>query len=346
MVNRIKAAAVMAFLALTVSSCAVSGRETVYASTTWHMDTYYSYTLYGKGGEAVYADLEDIVSDGENVFDCYSPDSEITSVNSAVGGEEIPISEELFRVLEASLNGYRVSEGAFDPTVGVLTELWGFGTEDPHVPSETELQEVLPCVDGSRIQLSVQDGNYSLTKGKGQKLDLGGIAKGYVLSLMKARLQESGLDSAVISAGGNVLLYGEREFTVGIRRPEKDALDPVCAFLLKDCVISTTGSYERFFVEDGVTYSHILDPRTGESVTGDGMASLSVICDDPTEADLLSTSYYVLGMERAVEAMKAGDITAVVLTSDGRILCSAVLAGHLKEDSLADGWELEVVGNE
>ncbi|MBR2591738.1 MAG: hypothetical protein IKD62_02085, partial [Oscillospiraceae bacterium] len=75
-------------------------------------------------------------------------------------------------------------------------------------------------------------------------------------------------------------------------------------------------------------------------------ASLSVICSDPTEADLLSTSYYVMGMERAVEAMKAGDITAVVLTSDGRILCSAVLAGHLKEDSLADGWELEVVGNE
>lgn len=345
MKNGIKILALLTFLSLAVSSCASSGKEEVYASTTWHMDTYYSYTLYGKGGESVFSDMEEIVSESEKVFDCYSPDSEISEVNSAAGDESMPISEELYRVLEASLNGYRAYGGVFDPTVGAMTELWGFGTESPHVPSDDELRAVLPYVDGSLLRLSSEGGKYSLTKGSGQKLDLGGIAKGYVLSLIKDCLRESGLESAVISAGGNVLLYGNREFAVGIRRPEKDALDPVCVFKLMDCVISTTGSYERFFVENGVTYSHILDPRTGESVTGDGMASLSVICDDPTKADLLSTSYYVMGMERAIEAMEAGKITAVILTTDGRILCSACLAEYLQEDSVADGWEVEVIGN-
>ena len=165
------------------------------------------------------------------------------------------------------------------------------------------------------------------------------------LLMIAEKLADSKLTNAVISVGGNVLLYGDRKFSVGIRRPSKDALDPVCTFNLNSCVVSTTGSYERFFVEDGVEYCHIIDPKTGKSVNED-MVSISVVMSDAAEADLWSTAYFVKGMDAALEAMRNGELEGIILTKDKKILCSEGLAEKLEDGSVAEGWAWEVVTRE
>ena len=343
--HKITAILILLALACTLVSCAGQKKDDVYVNTTWHMDTYFSYTLYGRKAEKVFEDLEKIAQDCEKVFDCYSEDSEISAVNRSRETEDIEISRDLYEVMKTALNGYMTSDKCFDPTVGRLVQLWGFGTDTPSVPSDEDIKEALQYVGGAKVTLAEKDGRYYISRPEGMLLDLGGIAKGYTLSKMADALGESKLTDAVISVGGNVLLYGDRELSVGIRRPHKDALDPVCVFSLRDCVVSTTGSYERFFVQHGHEYCHIIDPKTGKSVQGD-MVSLSVVCADPTEADLLSTAYFVKGLNVTLEAMRAGELEAVILTADGRILCSESLAGRLEEGSIADGWTMEVIGCE
>lgn len=326
-------------------SCGGQTKEKVYANTTWHMDTYFSYTLYGKEAEKVFSKLEDIVLRDESIFDCYSQDSEISAVNGTSGEDYMEISQDLYLVLKKAYEGYRLSDMTFDPTIGRLVSLWGFGTDTPSVPSDESVRETLKYIGASKIRLKAEDGHYYLSKPEGMILDLGGIAKGYTLSEMAEELDSSGLIGAVISAGGNVLLYGDREFSVGIRRPHKDALDPVCVFTLESCVVSTTGSYERFFVQNGHEYCHIIDPKSGQSVSGD-MVSISVVCEDATDADLWSTSYFVKGIDAAVTAMREGQLEGVILTKDKRIICSEGLAGRLEENSIAEGWTWEVIACE
>ena len=342
--RRISAILILIIFACSLVSCG-GKKEKVYANTTWHMDTFFSYTLYGRNGEKVFGELEQTVDDAEKVFDCYLEDSEISAVNASTETEDIEISRDLYEVLVIALDGYRKSDMCFDPTVGRLVQLWGFGTDKPYLPSDEEIKEALQYVGGAKVKLTEKDGKYYISRPDGLLLDLGGIAKGYTLSKMADVLKESRLSDAVISVGGNVLLYGDREVSVGIRRPHKDALDPVCTFTLSDCVVSTTGSYERFFVQHGKEYCHIIDPKTGRSVQGE-MVSLSVVCDDPTQADLLSTAYFVKGMKAAVQAIKDGELEGVILTEDGRMLCSEGLAGKLEDGSVADGWTWEVIPHE
>ena len=343
--RRFTAILLILIFTLSLVSCSGQGEGDVYVDTTWHMDTYFSYLLYGRKSEKVFAELEEIVVNAEQVFDCYSLNSEIYAVNDEAGDGYKAISQELYEVLNRALSGYSRSDGAFDPTVGRLVSLWGFGTDDPSVPSEADIEEALQHVGGYEVHLQQVDGRYYVSKSEGMMLDLGGIAKGYTLTLIARKLADSKLSAAVISAGGNVLLYGDREFSVGIRRPSKDALDPVCTFSLNNCVVSTTGSYERFFVEDGVQYCHIIDPKTGKSVSGE-MVSLSVVHSDAAEADLWSTAYFVKGMDAALEAMRTGKLEGVILTRDNRILCSEGLAEKLEDGSIAEGWTWEVVACE
>ncbi|MBR0343134.1 MAG: FAD:protein FMN transferase [Oscillospiraceae bacterium] len=343
--RRLTAILMMFILTLSLVSCGGQGEGDVYVDTTWHMDTYFSYLLYGRKAEKVFNELEEIVKNAEQVFDCYSADSEIYAVNEEDEDGYKEISRELFEVLERALSGYSRSDGAFDPTVGRLVSLWGFGTDDPSVPSDEDIKEALQHVGGSDVHLKQVDGRYYVSKPEGMMLDFGGIAKGYTLTLIARKLADSKLTDAVISVGGNVLLYGDRKFSVGIRRPSKDALDPVCTFSLSRCVVSTTGSYERFFVENGVQYCHIIDSKTGQSVNGD-MVSLSVVMSDAAEADLWSTAYFVKGMDAALEAMRIGELEGVILTEDNRILCSEGLAEKLEEGSVAEGWTWEVVARE
>ncbi|MCK4590454.1 MAG: FAD:protein FMN transferase, partial [Candidatus Latescibacteria bacterium] len=212
----------------------------------------------------VFAEMERI----DRMMDNYSPTSEITSINSTAGKERVSISPEMGQVLKRSQYFAELSGGAFDITIGPVKEVWDFESENPTVPLSGQLAAALTLVGYQNVQLD--GGRVRLLKPR-MKLDLGGVAKGYAVDCAVEFLKERGAKSALVEAGGDVRLYGEkpsgRDWQIAIRHPrEKEKLIRVGKVELP--AVATSGDYERLFVKDGKRYHHILDPNTGYPAKG------------------------------------------------------------------------------
>ena len=243
--------------------------------------------------------------------------SEVSKINASGRGE---LSEDTAEVLERGLEIYRDTEGLFDITVCPLMSLWGFSTGEYHVPEAGELEEVLALVDASGVRF---DGR-TVVLGEGQQMDLGGIAKGYASARVMEIYQAHGIESGMVSLGGNVQVTGNRPdgapWQVGIQDPDGGPGEVLAVLNVTDRAVITSGGYERYFEEDGKTYIHILDPRTGYPADND-LASVTVVSGDGTLADALSTSLYIMGYEGAVEYWRAHReaFDMVLVTEKGEI---------------------------
>ena len=182
------------------------------------------------------------------------------------------------------------------------------------------------------FKFNCEDNKYYVRAGEGQKLDLGAIAKGYALNEMSMAAYRANCTEGIISLGGNVLLLGSGQdgsgYKVGIRCPDENSNSSVVTVVLENTVLSTSGSYERFFFEEGVRYCHIIDPRTGDCSEKD-LKSVTVICEDPIVADCMSTAYYVMGIDRTLDALASGEISGMAIDTSGVI--------YVSED-LTDRW--------
>lgn len=285
------------------------------------MDTVMTFTAYGKHSEeAVDAAIRE-VERLDALLSTGSTSSEITILNAAGGGQGL--SDDTTELFQRGLEIYEDTDGAFDFTIYPLMQLWGFPTGEYHVPSAEELQEVLSLVEASKVELS-EDGTNGVSLGEGQQVDFGGIAKGYTSERVMEIYEECGVTSGMVSLGGNVQVLGEKPdgspWRVGIQDPEGAQGETLAVFEAADCAIVTSGGYERYFEEDGETYIHILDPKTGFPVKGD-LASVSVISGDGTLADALSTALYIMGREKAVDYWRRheGEFEMVLITFGGHI---------------------------
>ena len=346
---------IIAVLAVIAVAAAVGVRLYVfrtrsYATVTFHMDTYVSYDIRCPRPERAVRKMEAAVRECEELFDRFDPSSEIAKINENAG-EEVEVSEQTYVLMFSALELAKQTGGSFDPTVGALSDLWGFGDE-PHIPDQDDLAACLADVGHYKVNLSRDEkGRYYVCIAKGQKLDLGAIAKGYTLRNVSAAAYHAGCREGIISLGGNVLLLGSGPdgsgYKVGVRCPDENSNSSALVLKLgdtaDDTVLSTSDSYERFFWEDGVRYCHIIDPFTGECSEKD-LLSVTVICGDPVQADGLSTAYYVMGIDRTLDALASGEITGVAIDRYRTIYISEDLMDKVVPDSVADGYELEVVG--
>ncbi len=240
----------------------------------------------------------------------------------------VPVSEELYQALALSLAYAEKTGGAFDPTLGRLLEMYDFSGTEHVLPSEAVRAELLshcgwkklklsqaPCPDAGEEappvsaekeagRPSAQEGgdpacSYRLTVADPDLvIDLGGMAKGYIADRLKEELLAGGVSSAIINLGGNILVIGTKPggtpYRVGVTRPVRDSSEYLTSFTLSDASAVTSGSYQRFFEKDGVTYHHILDPSTGLPAES-GLKSVTVVAKSSAEADILSTSLFVMG---------------------------------------------------
>ncbi len=208
-----------------------------------------------------------------------------------------------------------------------VSQLWGFGTEKPTVPTPEALQVALLQVDDTKIEVDPQQNRVRIPKG--MALDFGGIAKGYLGQKLSEQMQEYQIDAAYLSLGGNVQLCGRKPEDAPWRIGLADPLAPgetVGVFTVDACAIVTSGNYQRNFTKDGQTYHHILDPNTGMPADT-GCASVTVICENGAEADLLSTAFFVVGYEKMVEYWQShGDMEFVWIGTDGEIRVSEGIA--------------------
>jgi len=280
------------------------------------MDTVMSLTACGPNAEEALDAAERELHRLDALLSTGSPDSEVSRLNTA---GRAPVSEDTAALLAAARGAWAETGGLFDCTIYPLMELWGFPSRDYRVPAEAELMQTLPLVDGSRVRLSGGEA----TLGAGQKIDLGGIAKGYAARRAVECFQAHGVRAGIVSLGGNVQTLGSRPdgtpWQVGVRDPSGGPDDALAVLSAGDLAIVTSGGYERWFEADGRVYPHILDPRTGRPAETD-LLSVTVVCADGTRADALSTALYVMGFDGAVRFWREHEGFELILVTTGRAL--------------------------
>jgi thiamine biosynthesis lipoprotein len=293
------------------------------------MDTLIDMAAYGDGADAALEACEESIKEIESRFSTELSGSEIQNLNLS-GGVALTVSDAVAGVLKTALEVSEKSGGAFDITVYPLVRAWGFIGGSYRVPPDGEISELLERVGYANVGV---DGN-TVTLKNGAEIDLGGIAKGYAADALKEVLARHGVDSGLISLGGNVLAYGTKPdggaWRIGIAAPDGSA-DIAGILSVKNATVVTSGSYQRYFEENGVVYGHILDPATGRPAETD-LKSVTIVCDNGALADALSTALFVLGEEKALSYHDAyGGFEAVLITADDRMVCTSGLKDCLTE---------------
>lgn len=270
--------------------------------------------------EAVLAEMRRV----DEAMSTYKPTSELSIVNARAAQEPIKISSELFDLLGTSLEYSRITEGAFDITYASVGYMYDFRK---HIhPDEKQIAAALPGINYRHVELDKKNRTVHFSR-PGVRVDLGGIGKGHAVDRGIALLQARGIDHALVTAGGDSRIIGDRfgkPWVVGIRHPDRK--DEVIARIpLEDAALSTSGDYERYFDENGVRYHHIIDPKTGHSASK--VRSATIIGPTATRTDGLSKTAFVLGPEQAIEIYnRLDDIDAVLVTPEGKVLYTNGLA--------------------
>lgn len=243
----------------------------------------------------------------------YKAESELSRINREAARGPVLVEPGLFQLIEDSLRYGRETDGAFDITVGPLMKAWGFFRGQGRLPAPTELAAVMKRVGYRHVQMEREQRTVRFDAA-GVELDLGGIAKGYAVDRAAGILRSYGVRAALISSGTSSIYAlgappGERAWRVTLRDPfQKDKAGDV--FELRDYSFSASGNYEKFFRLGGKTYSHIMDPRSGRPVMD--MLSTAVLAPLGVESDALSTSFFVLGVERSRQYLARHPRLAVI----------------------------------
>ncbi len=252
----------------------------------------------------------------ESLFSVNISISDISRINSNSGGR-IKVSPETGELIALALKNAGETGGAFDPTIGPVVRLWGIGTKNAHVPADSEIDAARELVDYRRISCYKQNGGCYVAVGRGQRLDLGGIAKGWIADRVADLLRRHGITSALIDLGGNLYVIGKSPkghvWKIGLQHPDKPRGEYFCTIDVEDISVVTSGPYERYFEKDGVRYNHIFDPSTGRPVQS-GLVSVSVISKSSADADALCTAMFVMGPEKSVTFLREHmDLEAVLV---------------------------------
>ena len=252
----------------------------------------------------------------EAKYSRYRDDSVVSRINAAAGGEPVAIDEETTNLLAFADACFRQSEGLFDATSGVLRRAWNF--REPHVPSQEELDALLPLVGWPSVQL--EHGSVRLPR-KGMQLDFGGFGKEYAVDRAARVMSEKGAVSAMVNLAGDLAILGaqpgDTPWLVGIKHPRHD--DKLLASIpVTSGAIATSGDYERFIEVDGVRHCHVLDPRTGRSARG--LQSVTVHAPACLVAGSATTIAMLKGRDAGLAWLDELGVAYLAVTDDGTVL--------------------------
>lgn len=290
--------------------------------STVAMGTVITEKLYGKSdSDKAFEKIESTINELESKISMRISGSIVSLLNE---NGEVECDEDIEAIFALCDEVREKSDGAFDVTMGKVTSLWKIGEEGAAVPSEKELEKALKLVGGEKVKCE----NSTLSIEKGQKVDLGAVGKGLACDKVKEALDETDVNSAIISVGGSVLLYGENPtsdcWTVAIRDPRGEATDTLGKLKIESGTVSTSGDYERVLEENGKTYHHILDPKTGYPADS-GLISVTVICESGILSDALSTAVFILGKEKGLTLLEEYSAEGVLVDENKNVFCTGGL---------------------
>ena len=286
------------------------------SQTGFYFDTVITITIYGKDEKTcnqLILDCFDKANYYENLFSRTKEGSDIYRINKS-NGKSTVVDPSPFELISEALKYAKLSNGLVDPTIGSVSSLWDFHSDNPVVPDDDQIKEAINHVDYKKVVLD--NSNYSVTlEDPKAMLDLGFIAKGYIADKFKSYLKESGIESAIINLGGNVVTIGNKPdgtpFQIGIQDPFSSTGTPYTTVDASDLSIVSSGSYERYFEYNGQKYHHILDTKTGYPVNS-GLAGISVISESSLQGDALSTYLFILGEENAREYAESNEDISII----------------------------------
>ena len=266
----------------------------------------------------IYSNCFQIISDVEKELSRTRSDSYISILNR---DKYVQVNQEVFDLFKFAITLAEQSNGKFNIAMGSVISLWDIGGDNPRVPSEEELANV--NIDYNQIKLNEAD--LSIEIPSDMEVDLGALGKGYAADKLKAYLESENIEKAIINLGGNVLVIGEKDkntyWTIGLRDPD-DGEKIYSSVKVKDLSIVTSGTYERFFYQDGIKYHHILDPKTLYPCESDIISS-TIIGENSLICDSLSTTCFLLGSSKALEFIKNYEgYSALFLLEDRSVVTS------------------------
>lgn len=234
----------------------------------------------------------------DSLMSATDPMSDVYKLNHADAGTYVRVSQEVYEIIEKSIEISKKTDGAFDITAAPLCDLWNVGSENPQIPPKDKIEEALALTDYKQILLNPKDRSVALGK-EGMSITLGAIAKGFAADRVCEILREGGAREAIIDLGGNIYILG-REKTVGIQTPFAQRGEYFRKVTVCDKAVVTSGPYERYFEKDGKIYHHIMNPFTGYPADI-GRGSATVISQNCTLADALSTAVFIKGEDALTE---------------------------------------------
>lgn len=305
------------FLVTVLICCSACNFHSKYESEFFSMDTVMTITAYGSNSEGAVKAAENEINRLDALLSVQNENSEICKLNS---NKSMNVSEDTLALLKRADEINALTEGAFDITTEPLSRLWGFysGLQN-RVPAQNEIDSALKNVGAEHIKI---DGSF-ISLDEDTSIDLGGIAKGYASASAAQILEENGVSSALISLGGNVRVVGSKpdgaDWSVAVTDPD-DNSKQVGVLSLIDTAVVTSGGYQRYFEENGQIYHHIIDTETGYPAKS-GLKSVTVVSEDDTLADALSTALFVMGLEKSSSLYSENSLIfgAVFVTDNNEI---------------------------
>lgn len=259
----------------------------------------------------------------ERLISSWDPNSQTSNINRNAGVKPIKVDQELFELIKRSLKVSKLTEGAFDISYAAADRIWKFDGSMTKLPTNSDIQASVSNIDYEMVTLDNQESTVFLKK-EGMKIGFGGIGKGYAANKAMQLMKNMGIEGGVVNASGDLISWGKQEnggdWRIGISDPT--APKKVMAWLVVgETAVITSGDYEKFFMNDGKRFAHIIDPRTGYPTTG--IKSVTIVCPDAELADALATSVFVLGEEEGLSLINAlKGIEGLLITDDNRLISS------------------------
>ena len=301
--------------------------------TSLHFVAYTNARVDSVAARAAFIAATDEMRRLETILSEWRPETELSRVNRSAG-EWTAVGDELFTVLEKSLWASRISDGTFDVTFQVMSDVWKFGTSQdaqPKLPERREIERRRKLIDYRRVELDAAARRVRLPASF--RIGLGGIAKGYIVDRAAAVLRRAGLDAFLVQAGGDLYGAGKKPdgsaWVSGVQDPRGATGSFFAAIELEDHAFSTAGDYARSFMVGGRRYHHIIDPRTGYPASAS--RSVTVWATDAFTADAIDDAVFILGPEKGLKLVESlQGVGAVIVDRDNHVHVSQRLQGKVE----------------
>ncbi|MFC0905992.1 FAD:protein FMN transferase [Clostridium sp. MT-14] len=311
----------------------IHNKKTYIIKNSYVLGTIVHIQIFGNRSEQLAEKALEKLRDIDDKMSVFKDYSEISKINRNAGLSPQIISSDTYFVIKKAVEYAELSGGSFDPTIGPLTSLWNIGTEHERIPQKDEIDKKLSLVNYKDIILD--EGTRSIKlKYKNQSIDVGGIAKGFAADTVKGLLSKHHVKSALIDLGGNIFALGRKcsgdLWSIGIQNPFKHRGEYIGIVNVKDKSLVTSGNYQRYFMNSGKKFHHILDPKTGYP-SESSIVSASIISDNSIDGDGLSTGIYIMDVHKSMDLIESlPGIDAILITNAKKVYITSGIVENFK----------------